>query len=86
VEEGMNIARRCPFCNAPITVTDVTEPERRTSGLVYLRTDCVICRVRIEAAGVGLGGALAQMDSALEKRVGTTPGDWKIVPRGGRGR
>jgi hypothetical protein len=82
----LNISRRCPFCNAPITVHDTTEPERRVAGLVYLRTDCVICRVRIEAAGVELEDALAHMDSALEKRKGTTPGDWKIVPRGGRGR
>jgi|GEM_PF-4803152 hypothetical protein len=82
----MNIARRCPFCNAPITVTDVTEPERRVAGLVYLRTDCRPCGARIEAAGLGLVGALNQLDHAIAKRVGTEPVEWKIVPRGGRGR
>ena len=80
----MNIQRRCPFCNAPITVSDVTEPERRTSGLVYLRTDCRPCGARIEAAGLGLVGALNQLDHAIAKRVGTGPAQWVIVPRSGR--
>jgi len=76
----MNIERRCPFCNAPITVHDTTEPERRLAGLVYLRTDCRPCGARIEAAGLGLTGALNQLDHAIAKREGTKPADWKIVP------
>lgn len=82
----MNISRRCPFCNAPITVFDVTEPERRTSGLVYPRTDCVMCRARIEASGAGDEEALRHLDYSIDKRRGTKPGDWKIVPRAERRR
>ena len=77
----MNIARRCPFCEGPIQVHDTTEPERRVAGLVYLRADCVICRIRLASAGVGLDDALRQLDHAIAKRVGTGPAQWIIEPK-----
>lgn len=74
--------RQCPFCGGRIEVFDVTEPERRAVSLIYLRTRCVPCDARIEAAGIGEDDAVEQMDAAIRKRVHTRPEQWRIQPRG----
>ncbi|MEN6368554.1 MAG: hypothetical protein ABFD77_02515 [Thermotogota bacterium] len=71
--------RQCPFCGGRIEVFDVTEPERRAVGLVYLRTRCVPCDARIEAAGIGEEDATRNLDKNISMRVGTEPGQWRIL-------
>ena len=70
--------RECPFCASPILVVDVTEPERREVGLVYLSSKCVPCNARIDAAGVGMEDAERQFDLAISRRIGTRPEQWNI--------
>lgn len=70
--------RECPFCASPIWVADVTEPERREVGLIYLSAKCVPCNARIDAVGNGLEDAWSQFDRAIARRIGTKPEQWKI--------
>lgn len=78
----IDIQRECPFCGLEIQVYDVTEPERRKVGLVYLRAGCPACGIRIEAAGIGgVDEALCLLDRQIAMRVGTKPEQWRIRPR-----
>jgi len=76
----MNEHRQCPFCARLLEVYDTTEPKARAVGLVYLQMRCPSCNVRIEGAGVGMKEALEQFDASREKRIGTTPDQWRIKP------
>lgn len=75
-----DIEKPCPFCGRRITFMDVATATEREAGLIYLRGRCVPCDARIEAAGVGDEGAVADLDRILAKRIGTSPTDWRIVP------
>lgn len=80
------IKRQCPFCQGPITAQSITTEREREAGLVYLLARCIPCNARFESGGEGEAKAVAELDSVLAKRVGTTPADWRITPgAGGRG-
>lgn len=75
----------CPFCDRPVMVSDVTDAQARTHGLIYLRLRCLPCDARIEGAGVGQADAERQLAAAVARRRGTTPADWRINPGGRSG-
>jgi hypothetical protein len=70
----------CPFCGSPIEASDVTEPDSRDVGLIFLRAKCVRCDVKLESAGLGADEAMKNMGKVLAKRVGTKPEQWRIQP------
>jgi hypothetical protein len=41
---------------------------------------CTTCNASVEGAGEGMTSALAQLDAAREKRIGTSPEKWRIAP------
>jgi hypothetical protein len=73
----------CPFCNRPAMVTDTSDAQARSHGVIYLRLRCLPCGATIEGAGVGQDDAERQLAKAVERRRGTTPADWKIEPAAG---
>jgi hypothetical protein len=70
----------CPFCNRPVMVTDTSDTQARSHGVIYLRLRCLPCGVTIEGAGVGQDDAERQLAKVVESRRGTTPDEWKIKP------
>jgi hypothetical protein len=64
-------------------VTDTSDTQARSHGVVYLRLRCLPCNATIEAAGIGQHDADLQLAKAVERRRGTTPGEWKIQPAAG---
>jgi hypothetical protein len=77
----MTTSLTCPFCGSPIEAVDVTEPDSRDVGLIFLRAKCIPCDTKFESAGLGMVEALKNMGKVLARRVGTKPGEWKIQPR-----
>ncbi len=73
----------CPFCNRPAGVTDMTDTQARSHGVIYLRLRCLSCNLTIEGAGLGQDDAERQLSKAVERRRGTTPDEWKIQPAAG---
>ncbi len=76
----------CPHCGRRLEVRETTTEVQCEAGLVYLGTKCVDCDTRIDAAGVGAEAARADMARVLTRRIGTSPIQWRIVPRPGRTR
>lgn len=76
----MTTSLTCPFCGSPIEAVDVTEPDSRDVGLIFLRAKCVPCDTRFESAGLGACEAMKNMGKVIAKRVGTKPSEWNIVP------
>lgn len=76
----MTVSLTCPFCGSPIEAVDMTAPDSRDLGLIYLRAKCPRCDVKLESAGLGAGEAMKNMGKVIAKRVGTKPEQWRIQP------
>ena len=70
----------CPFCGKSVEVVDTKPQKADGTSLIYLRVKCFDCKANIEAAGVGLGQAMKELDDQLDQRCGTAVEDWKINP------
>jgi hypothetical protein len=59
----------CPRCYYGMTVTDMTTADEAAVGLVYLKAICRRCKLRIDAAGVGMADARHDIDTAKRRRA-----------------